>query len=143
MRKTKLTLLLLASMLVGVCIGFFGNSAIIRARIRHFSQIPGNVPEHITQMLTQRLDLDAEQQEQIRAIVQSYDGRLQEARDQSRATLDSLMGQMRADVAAKLTPEQQVEHEKLLQEMDQRHRDNRALRRAMQPPLPAATNSGK
>ena len=81
MRKTKLTLLLLAALLVGVCIGFYGNNAIIQARIRHFSQIPGNMPEHITQKLTQRLDLDAGQRAQVFAIVQSFDGRLQEARD--------------------------------------------------------------
>ena len=87
MRKTKLTLLLLAALLAGVCIGFFGNSAIIRARIRHFSQIPGNVPEHIVTMLTKRLDLDDAQQVQIRAIVQAYDVRLKEAREQNQTQL--------------------------------------------------------
>ena len=33
MRKTKLTLLLLAALLVGVCIGFYANNAIIQARM--------------------------------------------------------------------------------------------------------------
>ena len=55
MRKTKLTLLLLAALLVGVCLGFFGNSAIIRARIQKFSQIPANMPEHITAKLTESI----------------------------------------------------------------------------------------
>lgn len=141
MRKTKLTLLLLAALLAGVCIGFFGYSAIIRARIQRFSRIPGNLPEHITGKLTERLKLDAAQQAQVRAVVQSYDGRLKEARDQSRATLDSLLGQMRDEVATHLTPGQKAEHEKLLQEMDQRHRDSRDLRRALQPPPPGASNA--
>ena len=90
MRKTKLTLLLLAAMLVGVCVGFFAYDAVIRARIQHFSQIPGNMPEHIVARLTERLKLDTDQQAAVRAIVQSYDARLQEAREQSRATLDAL-----------------------------------------------------
>ena len=141
MRKTKLTLLLLAALLAGVCIGFFGNSAIIRARIRHFSQIPGNVPEHIVTMLTKRLDLDDAQQVQIRAIVQAYDVRLKEAREQSRATFDALMGEMRTEVAEHLTPEQREEHRKILAELDQRHRDSRALMHAYPPPV--STNAGK
>ena len=141
MRKTKLTLLLLAALLAGVCIGFFGNSAIIRARIRHFSRIPGNVPEHIVAMLTKRLDLDDAQQTQIRAIVQAYDVRLKDAREQSRATFDALMGEMRAEVAVHLTDAQREEHLRILAELDQRHRDNRALMRAFPPP--ASTNAGK
>ena len=141
MRKTKLTLLLLAALLVGVCIGFFGNNAIIQARIRHFSQIPGNMPEHITQKLTQRLDLDAGQRAQVFAIVQSFDGRLQEARDQSRATLDALMADMRAQIALHLTPEQQAEHAKLVAEIDARRKADRELRRAMRPPPPPSANS--
>ena len=40
MRKTKLILLLLAALLLGVCLGFFGNTAIIRARIRFFACSP-------------------------------------------------------------------------------------------------------
>lgn len=141
MRKTKLALLLLAALLAGVCIGFFGNGAVIRARIRHFSRIPGNVPEHIVSMLTKRLDLDAAQQVQVRAIVQAYDVRLKEAREQSRATFDALMGEMRAEVSERLTPEQREEHRRVLAELDQRHRDNRALMRAFPPP--ASTNAGK
>lgn len=140
MRKTKLTLLLLAAMLIGVCLGFFGNDAVIRARIRHYSQIPGNMPEHITQKLTERLELDAAQQEAVRAILQSYDARLQETREQNRATLAALFADMRGEIAAHLTPAQKAEHEKLLVELEQRRQENRALRRAMEMPPPGASN---
>ncbi|HRT05238.1 MAG TPA: hypothetical protein P5204_06030 [Kiritimatiellia bacterium] len=136
MRKTKLTLLLLAAMLVGVCVGFFAYDAVIRARIRHFSQIPGNMPEHITQKLTERLKLDAAQQTAVRAIVQSYDARLQEAREQSRAVLDEIFSGMRGEIAVHLTPEQQAEHAKLIAELEQRRQENRALRRALDLPPP-------
>ena len=146
MRKTKLTLLLLAAMLVGVCLGFFAYDAVIRARIQHFSQIPGNMPEHIVARLTERLKLYTDQQTAVRAIVQSYDARLQEAREQSRATLDALFAGMRGEIAVHLTPEQQAEHAKLVAELEQRRQENRALRRALDlpPPGPApATNPAK
>ena len=143
MRKTKLTLLLLAALLVGVCIGFYANNAIIQARIRHFSRIPGNMPEHLTQKLTERLELDAAQQTAVRAILQSYDGRLQEARDQSRATLDALMEGMRSEVAVHLTPEQKIEQAKMIAEFELRRQTDRDLRRALRAPPPAPANSGK
>ena len=141
MRKTKLTLLLLAALLVGVCLGFFGNSAIIRARIQKFSQIPANMPEHITAKLTERLDLDATQQQQVLAVFKAYETRMEETRQQRRALIDALLEEVRVEIAQHLTPEQQEEHKKMLAEMDQRHRDARALMRAFPPP--AATNAGK
>lgn len=141
MRKTKLTLLLLAALLVGVCLGFFGNSAIIRARIQKFSQIPANMPEHITAKLTERLELDATQQQQVLAVFKAYETRMEETRQQRRALIDALLEEVRVEIAQYLTPEQQEEHKKMLAEMDQRHRDARALMRAFPPP--AATNAGK
>ena len=144
MRKTKLTLLLLAALLAGVCIGFYANNAIIQARIRHFSQIPGNMPEHITQKLTERLQLDAEQQKQVLAVFTNYDGKLKETRDQSRAMFDALRQEMTAQIDRYLTPAQVEQHKKILEELDQKHRDNRDLMRAFPPPPPpASTNSGK
>ncbi len=131
MRKTKLTLLLLAALLVGVCIGFTANNAIIQARIRHFSRIPGNMPEHITQKLTERLNLDDEQRAQVLAVFTTYDTRLQEIRDQSRATFDALRQEMTAQIDQYLTPAQVAEHTKMLDELEQRRQENRALRRAM------------
>ena len=141
MRKTKLTLLLLAALLVGVCLGFFGNSAIIRARIQKFSQIPANMPEHITAKLTERLELDATQQQQVLAVFKAYETRMEETRQQRRALIDALLEEVRVEIAQHLTPEQQEEHKKMLAEMGQRHRDARALMRAFPPP--AATNAGK
>ena len=143
MRKTKLTLLLLAALLVGVCIGFYGNSAIIRARIQHYSQIPGNMPEHVADVLTDRLKLDAEQQQRVRAVLQAYDGRLQSLRDQNRAAFESLRREMSAQVEQYLTPEQATAHRALLTELDRKREEDRALRRALRapPPPPAPSNA--
>lgn len=131
MRKTKLTLLLLAALLTGVCLGFFGNSAIIRARIARFSQIPHNMPQHITDKLTDRLDLDAAQQEKVLAVFMAYESRLQETREKSRAMFDELKQEMAAQIDQHLTPAQIEEHRKMLAELDQQRRADRALARAM------------
>ena len=143
MPKTKLTLLLLTAILLGVCIGFFTNDAIIRARIRHFSQIPENMPQHITDRLTERLTLDASQQKQVLGVLTAYDTRLTETREQSRAMFDALMQEMTAQIDQYLTPAQVLEHKKMLDELEQRRRDNRALMRAYPPPSPVPTNSSK
>lgn len=145
MRKTKLTLLLLAALLVGVCIGFYGNSAIIRARIQRFSQIPDNMPQHITGKLTERLDLDAAQQEKVLAVFLAYESRLQETREKSRAMLDALLQEMTVQIDQHLTPAQVEEHKIMLEELDQRRRDNRNLIRAFPPPASKtnAANAGK
>ena len=140
MPKTKLTLLLLTALLAGVCLGFFGYSAIVRARIRHFSQIPENMPKHITERLTERLKLDSRQQEQVLAVFEAYDTRLQETREQSRAAFRALRDEMSAEVDRHLTPEQVAEHKKMLAELDQRIQDNRALLRVLSP---AKTNAAK
>ena len=143
MRKTKLTLLLLAALLVGVCIGFYGNSAIIRARIQHYSQIPGNMPEHVADMLTDRLKLDVEQQQRVLAVLQAYDGRIQETRDQSRAMFDGLRREMSAQIDRYLTPEQAAKHKQILDEFDRKREEDRALRRALRapPPPPPPSNA--
>lgn len=144
MRKTKLALLLMAALLVGVCIGFFANDAIIRARIRHYSRIPANLPEHITQRLTVRLKLDEEQQRQIREVIYSYDGRMQEVREQSDAMLDGVFVSMRDDIARHLKPEQAEEYRKIAEERRQRLKERRQLLQAFPPsPPPESKNAGK
>jgi Spy/CpxP family protein refolding chaperone len=145
MKKTKLALLLIAALLAGVCIGFFVNSAIIRARIQKFSQMPANMPEHITQKLTERLKLNAEQREQVLAVFVAYDSRMQETRAKSQSMFDSLLAEMSIQIDQVLTPEQKEERLKLLAELDQRFRNTRALMRAFPPPAPkpGAAKPGK
>lgn len=140
MRKTKLTLLLLAALLVGVCLGFYGNSAIIRARIQRFSQIPDNMPQHITDKLTERLGLDAAQREQVLAVLLAYQSRLKETREKSRAMFDDLLQEMSSEIDGHLTPAQIEEHKKIRAELEQRRRDNQNLMRAF--PATAPKDSG-
>jgi hypothetical protein len=136
MRITKLTLLLLATLLIGIAIGFWGNSAIIRARIRRYSQLPDNMPQHITNRLTERLQLNDEQRQQVLAILMTHEDRMRETREQSRALIDNFIEEVRVEIARHLTPVQQEEHKKLLAEMRLRQHNHRALLRAFPPPPP-------
>ena len=140
MKQTKLALLLLAALLAGVCIGFSVNRAIIRARIRQFTETPVNMPDHITQRLVDRLELNAEQTEQVRSVLTAYQSRMGETRKQSRALFAGLIEEMRVEIAQYLTPAQQEEHKEMLAELDQRIRDNRDLIRAYPPPFMRKTN---
>ena len=140
MKQTKLALLLLAALLAGVCLGFSVNRAIIRARIRQFTETPVNMPEHITQRLVDRLELNAEQTEQVRSVLTAYQARMEETRKQSRALFAGRIEEMRVEIAQYLTPAQQEEHKKMLAELDQRIRDNQELIRAYPPPFMRKTN---
>ena len=140
MKQIKLALLLLAALLAGVCIGFSVNRAIIRARIRQFTETPVNMPEHITQRLVDRLELNAEQTEQVRSVLTAYQSRMEETRRKNRALFDGLTEELRVEIAQYLTPAQQEEHKNMLAELDQRIRDNRELIRAYPPPFMRKTN---
>ena len=146
MKKTKLALLLLAAMLIGVCIGFFTNSAIIQARIKKYAMMPADMPGHVARKLAERLHLDAEQKAQVMTIFLDYDTRMQETRLKSQSMFDSLVAEMSTKIDQILTPEQKAEHLKLLAELDQRDRDRRGLLRAFPPTFvgkPAPANGNK
>jgi Spy/CpxP family protein refolding chaperone len=136
MKTPKLALLLLTSLLLGVCIGFFANDAILRARIKRYSQTPADMPQHITDRLTERLDLDENQRAQVLGVFRAYSARMDETREQSRALYDNLIEEVRVEIARYLTPEQQEEHKKHLAELNLRRQERKALMRA----YPAATN---
>lgn len=130
MKKTKLGLLLLSALLLGICLGFYANAAIIRSRIQRYSQVPANMPELITNRLTKRLDLNADQRREVLKIFQAHGVRMKDARAQNRALIDALVEEARVEIAQHLTPEQQAEHQKLLAELRGRFEATRALRRA-------------
>jgi len=133
MKTSKLVLLLLTALLLGICIGFLANGAVIRARIRHFSEIREHRSEHILNMLTQHLQLTEEQQGQIRGVVATYETRITEARQKSEALYNSPMEEMSKAIFAYLTPEQREAYEKMRTKQHSRHRKSRTLMSAFPP----------
>jgi len=127
MKTTKLILLLLTALLVGVCIGFFSNSAIIRTRIQQFSEIRANRTAHVIEKLTEHLELTEEQQGQIRSVVLTYEVRITEAQEKSQALFDSPLKEMAEAITPYLTPKQRDAYEKMWAKHNQRHQKSRAL----------------
>ena len=70
---------------------------------------------------------------------------MNETREKSRSMLDSLLAEMSIQIDQYLTPAQKEEHLNLMADLDQRHRDIRALLRAFPPPAskPAKGNDNK
>jgi len=127
MKTTKLLLLLLTALLIGVCIGFFSNSAIIRARIRQFSEIRANRSAHIIEKLTKHLELTEEQQGQLHSVVLTYEVRITEAHEKSQALFQSPLEEMAEAITPYLTPKQQDAYKKMRSTHHQRHQKSRAL----------------
>jgi hypothetical protein len=68
---------------------------------------------------------------------------MKETREKSRSMFDSLLAEMSLQIDQYLTPEQKEEHLKLLAELDQRHREIRALLRAYPPPADPRPPAGE
>lgn len=136
MNKTKLALLLLTAHLIGVCVGFFANESIIRARVRRYSQIPANMPEHVAGRLTVRLGLSQTQRDQVLAVLSKHESRMKDAREKSNAMIDALLEEVRLEIAPILTPEQVEAHKKIIADLPRRRAERGALLRAYSPPEP-------
>jgi hypothetical protein len=131
LRKATLVFILLGAALAGFCVGFQTNAAIIRARVRALSGPAENMPAVLTDNLTKMLNLDAAQQDAVRAIMERHDARMREARERRRAEVDAMVAELDAELQAEFTPEQKALHEKYLEELRRKGQENRNLRRAV------------
>ncbi|MDR0994613.1 MAG: hypothetical protein LBN38_08665 [Verrucomicrobiota bacterium] len=136
MQKIKWTLLLLAILLSGVCAGFYANTLVMRTRIRHFSRVPANLPEHITHKLTRTLHLNPTQQEKVRQTIMKHHLLIEEAWAEKHATFQQLMRNMRNEISVLLTPEQQAAYQNHLDKLDQERENRQHLRQGAFPPPP-------
>ena len=107
------------------------NAAIIRSRVRALSGPAENMPEVLTDKLTNVLGLDAAQQTAVRGIMERHDARMREARERRRAEVDAMVAELDAALQAEFTPEQKALHEKYLEELRRKGQENRNLQRAV------------
>jgi Spy/CpxP family protein refolding chaperone len=127
MKTTKLILLLLTALLVGVCIGFFTNSAIIKARVRHYQEIPSHLSEHIMEKMTAGLDLTAGQQAAIQKQVDLFVEQRGEQCSTRKAKNAEQMAEMSRGVLQHLTPEQQMQFKTMMEKVGPRRKASRDL----------------
>jgi len=131
MRTTKLILLLLTALLIGVCMGFFTNSAIIKARVRRYREIPTHLSEHIMERMTARLDLTAKQQQDIQKQVDLYVSQREEQCQTRKARNAERMAELSRGVRQHLTPEQQTQFKAMMEKVGPRRKASRDLMRAI------------
>ena len=130
MRTTKLILLLLTALLVGVCIGFFTNSAIIKARVRRYQEIPAHLSEHIMEKMTGG-DLTEAQQLEIQKQVDDYVQQRKEQRGIRKAQQAERMAELSRKIAQHLTPEQDEQFKVMMEKVGPRRKASHDLMRAI------------
>lgn len=84
----------------------------------------GGGPDALTAYLARRLDLDAAQQDAVRAVLTRHHTEMQAIMSTVRPRLDSLRSTVRAEITAQLTPPQRERYARLLAELEHQ-RDER------------------
>lgn len=87
----------------------------------------GGGPDALTAYLARRLDLDAAQQDAVRAVLTRHHAEMQAIMSAVRPRLDSLRTTVRAEITAQLTPPQRERYARLLVELEHQ-RDERGHR---------------
>jgi hypothetical protein len=83
----------------------------------------GSGPDALTTYLARRLDLDAPQQDAVRAVLTRHHAEMQAIMSTVRPRLDSLRATVRAEISAQLTPAQRERYARLLTELDHQHEE--------------------
>lgn len=87
----------------------------------------GSSPDVLTAYLSRRLDLDAAQQDAVRAVLARHHSEMQTIMSTVRPRLDSLRATVRSEISAQLTPTQHERYTRLLADLDHQ-RDERSRR---------------
>lgn len=96
------------------------------SRSTTLSQPPrGGGPDALTAYLARRLDLDAAQQDAVRAVLTRHHAEMQAIMSAVRPRLDSLRTTVRAEITAQLTPPQRERYARLLAELEHQRNGQR------------------
>lgn len=102
--KTKTFLVIVLTLVVGIIIGALANRALLQNRVRRvFSMRSPNV---FTQSYLESIKPDAEQNKQIKEILERNGQLLDEIRAKSREDLETVMAAMMSELESVLSPEQ-------------------------------------
>lgn len=77
---------------------------------------PRTMREFIVRRLDRELHLDANQREQLRAIVEETHGEIKKVRKQTRPQIEEILSRSQEKVRALLRPDQREKYEKLMEE---------------------------
>lgn len=107
--------------LLGALAGALVTHAVYRQKVENIiKDEPGTMREVIVQRLSRKLNLDATQLEQVRAIVKETHAEMKNVRKQIRPQIDEILTRSQTKVRAILHPDQLEKYEKILAERKKR-----------------------
>ena len=129
--RWKLILAFVLAFVAGAAVGFFG-AVHLRPPVFFHRVASGSIAEHLKAHLRVQLKLTPQQFEQISPIVDQATTNLDAKREQTGREVHAIFGEMHKRISPLLTPEQR----KLLEQMEQRHRQM-MHRHGFEPPPPS------
>lgn len=132
--KTKMTFILLVTLLIGILLGIFVDRTIHRFRFqKRFAEF--RQPQGISRILENLIRPDESQYQAVRDILEKYSKKLHEQREKSFQQMEAIMDSLRSELDQVLTDEQK---ERLKNEMERvrQRRGHRPPPGAMPPPRP-------
>ena len=116
MKTFKLSLLIALVFLAGVAAGVVGTRIVIRHWVNSAIQRPENFQILLERDLRWRLHLDARQRMEVHRILTDARVQLRDLRKEYRPQVVAVLTNTEAKISVVLTPEQQVQFEKMQQE---------------------------
>lgn len=117
--KTKTTLILLFTLLIGILLGLFLDRTVMRFRFqRRFTEV--RQPRGITRMLENLIRPDESQYQGVKDILEKYSKKLHDQREKSFQQMDVIMDSLRTELDRILTDEQKVRLKNEFERMKQR-----------------------
>ena len=117
--KAKPILLLLLVFFAGIAVGVIGTRVAIRQMMHRFTHDPSAIRDRIEKELSDDLRLSPEQRKQVHEIMVQSHEQMKQLRAEFQPRFMEVTGKAEKEIAAVLTPEQQVKYKKLLQDRKQ------------------------
>jgi len=135
--KLWVALTLIVVFWLGAAAGVFGERYLMHKRDRR--QAPDRTPFPLLEPVAKALGLTAEQQDKLREVFKRSDERMKELDSQLHVRLREIRAQLKSEVAAVLTPEQNAKLEEMIQKERakwQTRRGSRDSQRSDRPKTP-------
>jgi len=108
---------ILVVFVLGTLCGVLGTHLFYKCRMDSIIGARGaNREERLVEMLDRKLDLDARQKEQVRAIVRETQQEVRQVRRQFRPQMEATLEKAQTKIGALLTPEQRKKYEQMIAE---------------------------
>jgi len=114
---------ILVVFVLGILCGTLGTHLFYKCRMDSIISARGaNREERLVERLDRKLDLDARQKEQVRAIVRETREEVRQVRRQFRPQMEAAIGKGQEKISALLTPEQRKKYGQMIAERKEKSR---------------------